>query len=340
VVKPVEELPRRSRSTWEPEFSHDVSCYLCGLKGRPVAGPKSSGEKRGICEACSIELYWTWHDMPRDKDPVTESLRPVRVKVLVPRLTSDGGQYPELVASYSIAMQKGDSDLDLPTAELRTEDAYKVAVLDALRPLGISTWPWCIERLYDAHSPTGDFVRVVMLTAWTTDKAKDEEGHSLVEWRPWPPWEHALGTAGLYLILRETFDLHLRLWRLRNAEAKSFSVELRQGAATYLRSQLSLRKGDDKIDSTMLAYARDSMSDEEKRTCEYVLKCYSDEEEAKKQEKARREKARREAENPPQENPFGALPEAGEQPTDAVAPELESSDEAGSLDDELGEEES
>lgn len=316
---------------FEPEFTRDVPCALCGGGERPVLRAKDGG-RPGVCEACVVDAHWDWHAVPRDSDPVQGDLpAPARVKVLVPRLAylPDGKTgLPGVPQSYEVAMRKveGGAILDLPAADLVSGETDYQAASRALEAVGLATFAPCVEILYEAHSASGDFVRVVMVTAFTTVEKK------LAEWRPWPPWEHVPSMAGLYLALRSVFEL--RLWKYQAKEPRlgAVAVELRQGAATYVRTQQELRDKSGaeraRVDASMLTYLRKDMTDDERAVSDLISRS----EDLLSQKRAEEEvpKKPEEAPAPPQGDLFGTLPEVGS----AEVP----GDEPGSLEEAFGDE--
>ena len=301
---------------WEPEFTREVGCALCGGIGRPVLRAKEGG-RPGVCEACSVEARWCWHEVPRDADPSRGELpAPARIRVLVPRLVPVPGARPDAPQSYEVAMRKQGDGLDLPSADVVSGETDAQAAERALEPLGLATFAPCVEVLYEAHSASGDFVRVLMVTAFTVLDKK------LAEWRPWPPWEHARETAGLYLALRSVFELRLWKYQAREPRLGAVAVEVRRGAAEYVRTQQELRGKEgqerDRVDTSMLPLLRQGMSDDEKAVA--ALVCAAEEVEAEARAEAAEAAEEKQSEGSAEPDLFGPLPEVGSQSVPAGEP--------------------
>ena len=301
---------------WEPEFTREVGCSLCGNAGRPVLRAKEGG-RPGVCEACAVEARWCWHEVPRDSDPSHDGPpSPARVRVLVPRLALVPGARPDAPQSYEVAMRKQGDGLDLPAADVVPGETDAQAAERALEPLGLATFAPCVEVLYEAHSASGDFVRVLMVTAFTVLDKK------LAEWRPWPPWEHARETAGLYLALRSVFELRLWKYQAREPRLGAVAVEVRRGAAEYVRTQQELRGKEgcerDRVDTSMLPLLRQGMSDDERAVA--TLVCAAEEVEAEARAEAAEAVEESAAKEPAQPDLFGPLPKVGSRSAPAGEP--------------------
>jgi len=245
------------------EFRSGASCFLCGGDERVVlvrSGAELPGV--GVCEACSVHVRCAWREAPGDAPPAQGVARVTRVKALVLRLAelgeaarSEGLEAdPTCASSYEVAMVVGSGgELDLPSQDVSAEDSELSAVLRSLAACGISTWEPLVEPLYAAHTARGRVARVYLVRAWHSPS-------DLVQWRPWPPWEHAPSSGALYLALRDV--MRYRAPSLKPLSA--LSVRVREAAHRYVQIQRSLRAKVCGVDSSMLPLLRQSMSEDEK----------------------------------------------------------------------------
>jgi hypothetical protein len=253
---------------WSYEFAAGtVPCLFCGNSERVVLRSPLRGEA-GVCEACSVHLYWIWRRLAGDAAPReagSDALRPARVKVVVARLTrlSSGlPAPPETPYSYQVGFVAGpDGTLDLPTADLAPDEKEEAAAERALAFAGVGTWPVMLEPLYAAHTPRGSLARVYLARAYVL---LDRQEDSRLLWREWPPWEHARGMEGFYLALRDVWQLRINSHVARETRTDELSVLVRRGAHEYVKIQQALRSGARDVDTSMAEYLRRSMTDDEK----------------------------------------------------------------------------
>jgi hypothetical protein len=268
-----------------------LPCLMCGCAARTVATRLSGSPKMtvGICESCSVHVYWTWKQLYQDADPgepdESGALASVRV-VLARRARLPSGELaaPGAPESYEVAMvrrsaedksDKADGGVDLPSANVRKGEPLYDAVKEALGKHGVVTWAPCVEPLYAALSPRGRLVRVVLVTAYTTWKRESEGARladapagKLDDWRPWPPWEQAPDLAALYIGLRDVWPL--RIWKhelregSREGRAEEISTCLRRAAAEYIYLQQDLRTKKPGVDASAAEILRRGMSNDEK----------------------------------------------------------------------------
>ena len=250
---------------WGYEFAADAGCMFCLNRERVVLRDTVRREV-GVCEACSVQLYWIWKRLSGDsppESPVDGVPRPVRVKVLVARRVKLGsGELapPGTPYSYQVAMVAGsDGTLDLPSADVAPGEGEEVAATRALASCGVGTWSPMLESLYAAHTPRGSLARVWLARAYVLP-----EGESRLAWRGWPPWKHvARGMEGFYLALQDVWQLRVDAHLAKEPHTDELSVLVREGAAKYVKIQQALRAKVE-VDSSMAEYLRRSMTDDEK----------------------------------------------------------------------------
>lgn len=260
---------------WQHEFRR-VPCLLCGNDERVVlVSPGMLGRDAdvGICEACAVHAHWTWRTLSGDAAPTADASRVTKVKVVVSRLAKLPTGEPCVADhpdSYEIAMAPAaDGYHDLPTAELQPGEDEISASSRALASVGLATWPIFLESLHAGHTPRGSLVRIYLATAYA-DASPADASPPLFQWRRWPPWEHARGLYGLYVGLREIWLLRIAVLRAREPGREQITTHVRRGAAEYIRIQQRLRE-DPGADTSMAAYLRQSMSDDERAACRRVL---------------------------------------------------------------------
>lgn len=255
-----------------------MPCLLCGCPDRPVISRQGEAT-HGICEACTVHVYWAWRSLAPDVQPVCERVSEaegVRVVLsqLVEGLPSGATPSAEARESYKIAMVKRpDGGLDLPAADLSPTKSLEEVVVEALDRHGIVTWGSFVEPLYAALSPRGRLARVVLVTAYTTWKrVSSTEGGvrpaeargGKIEWKEWPPWEKATDLAPLYLALRDVWPL--LIWRHGSTSPRTTQITtpLRRAAAEYVYLQEDLRKQITGVDASAAELLRRGMSEDEK----------------------------------------------------------------------------
>ena len=271
-------------------FAEGHACSFCGNSERTILiseahpeglRPEGLRPEAGACEACSVELYWTWKKLladaaprdtakldsvkgPRVSDPRVSDPRVNRVKVLIARRVSlrSGELAPEkLSTSYEMLVAPlPDGTIDLPTEDVREGEAESEAASRALAKIGVITWPIFLDVLYTAHSPRGSLCRVYLARAWA--KAPSSVDGPPLPWRRWPLGEHAPAMAGFYLALKDIWPLILR--SPRTPATSEICVYMRQGAAEYVRLQQQVRSGNSEVDTSMSEYLRKGMTDDEK----------------------------------------------------------------------------
>lgn len=257
---------------WEFTFrTAPCRCLCCGSTERSVI--VVSNQELGVCEACAVHLHWTWKllsgDAPPSADDADQS-RVGKIKIVIARRRKledkslAPADHPE---SYELVMASDeDGLLDFPTAELGDgggEDASIFdesvgAVVRKLYALGLVTWPCHVESLYMAHTPRGRLARVMLVTAYSA--CRDEKA---LQWRAWPPWEHAKHMATFYRALEDVWSLRICKHLSQGPRTESITTCVREGAARYIAIQQRLRRGED-VDTSMLEYLRKSMTDDEK----------------------------------------------------------------------------
>jgi len=252
---------------WTFIYKRDGSkrCVLCGDDHRTIV-ESEHGDGLGVCESCAVHAYWLWHAFPRDAEPSSSGDAAVveAVRVLLLRLKKFPGDEvadPEFVGSYEVAMVEVPGGLDLPSGRVEDGESEVNAATAALAAAGVETWRPFLEVLYRAASPRGRFASVVLATAWT--KIPDWKGKSL-QWKGWPPWDHAEGTKVLYMALETV--LGIRLWKYARQEPRpdSLCVQVREGAAKYASLRRKIRAGATDVDTSMMEIMLRGMSDDEK----------------------------------------------------------------------------
>lgn len=260
---------------WEPKFSGEgeISCLMCGEKERTtIVGTRPDV---GICEACSVNLYWTWHKQWQDAEPADEKDTSEKVvKVVLSRLltlASGSRANPQAPESYELGLVfRPDGGLDFPSADILPNESLAKAAGRALEQHGIVTWPAFVEPLYSALSPRGRMTRVVCVTAYTTwvpdhggvKTAPAADGR--LQWREWPPWDHARDLKGLYAALGDVW--RLRIWKYvgQSPRPSEICIGVRRAAAEYIYLQQALRAGKKDVDTSAAEILRRGMSDDEK----------------------------------------------------------------------------
>jgi hypothetical protein len=132
----------------------------------------------------------------------------------------------------------------------------------------IQTWELGIELVYSGFSARGRLVDTFLCRAYGGTPAT-VEGEGAVEWKPWPPSEHAGHLRGYYHGFEEAFDMRLRLYKAIGNEPP-LSQRLGKSALEYVEEKL---RGDVAEDVhrhlVALTYV---MSEEEKSSAEIVLR--------------------------------------------------------------------
>jgi len=243
------------------------ACIYCGNAEAPILLGKQRSDV-GVCEGCISHARWLWRLLPGDSPPVGESARPTRVKVVISKLMklSDGKTAdPSSVYSYEFGLcAQADGTLDLPTADLLGSETETEAACRACSALLVSTWSRFVEPLYVAYTPRGRLVRVYLVTAYADASIAELPRLS---WRQWPLDKHVGDSVrGFYAGFRDVWEL--RLWKHRGREPRAACVttHVRESAARYIKLQQQLRSGivGQDLDTSMAAYWRQSMSDDEK----------------------------------------------------------------------------
>lgn len=257
---------------WEFTFrTAPCRCLCCGSTERSVI--VVSNQDLGVCEACAVHLHWTWKllsgDAPPSADEADQS-RAGKIKVVIARLRKMADKslapadHPE---SYEFVMEADENGLlDFPTAEVGDGGVEDVSVFDEsvgavvrkLNSLGVVTWPCHVESLYTAHTPRGRLARVMLVTAYSS--SRDEKA---LQWRAWPPWDHAKHMATFYRALEDVWSLRICKHMSQGPRSESITTCVREGAARYIAIQQKIRRGED-VDTSMLEYLRKSMTDDEK----------------------------------------------------------------------------
>ncbi len=264
-------MRRGYRPPWQHEW-RAVPCLFCGNAERVVL-VSAGNPDIGVCEACAVHVHWTWRTLAGDASPTDDAGRVTKIKVIVSRLAKrEDGELCEAARpeSYEIAMLPGaDGYHDLPTAELLAGETEVEAASRALASAGLSTWPAFLEPLYTAHTQRGSLVRIYVATAYVDVSTQAPTGYAY-QWRRWPPWQHARGLYGLYVGLREIWQLRIWKHKAKEPRTEQITTHVRKAAAEYIRLQQLLRE-DPSTDASMATYLRQSMSDDEKAVCKMVV---------------------------------------------------------------------
>jgi len=321
-----------------PDFIFaDGTCLFCGQQDRAILICASRPEAGGACEKCGVDFYWAWKKLLTDSAPTPAAgeVKIGRVKVLITkRRTLPGGKPAplEIPESHEVMMAAaGDGTIDLPSTSLEAGEDEISAVRRLLAELEIASWPRFFEPVYAAHVPRGQLARVYLVSAWTPVHQVDAEPR--YQFRRWPPGEHAQSMASFYLGLELVWRMRLRAHRLVGPPLGEVSLQIRRGAAEYIRIQERRRSGRTDVDTSMTEYLRRQMSDDEKAVDKLLL----DEGELLAERAGQEEKA------PPPEPEaewretalakFEESPQAGEQsesPESQTAEEIPFDDEPGS----------
>jgi hypothetical protein len=266
---------------WNFDFRMEdkLVCLLCHESGRPMLirpdplkGPGGIEFRldAGICEACAVQAYWLWRERPGEVPPgfsEEAATQVATVKVLLPlcKPTEDGKQDAGLASSYDFVglLRPEDGALDLPTEEIGgKDDSEEKAVSRALARLGVATWPVFTEILYRGYMPRGRLASVVLVTAWmrTSTSGEPEDFKRL----GWPLQESCPpGLRGFYLAMREVLDLRLFKYQIDPNRRSEISTEMRKAAVEFMRLQAAIRAKRPNLDTSMLEYLRQSMSEDE-----------------------------------------------------------------------------
>jgi hypothetical protein len=263
---------------WDLEFTGEkIPCLMCGRAERT----KIVGERRdvGVCEACSVHLFWAWRGEVDDADPavVPDETRGrvecVKVVLSNLRAPSSGRAEPESPSSYELALVfRPDGGIDFPSTDLRADESCEDAALRALAQHGVLSWPSFIEPLYAALSPRGRMARVMVATAYTTWQPDPVGGVRAApaelgkpQWREWPPWDHARDLRALYLAMGDVWPL--RIWKhvaARENRTVGITTCVRRAASEYIFMQQALRAGCRDVDTSAAELLRRNMSEDEK----------------------------------------------------------------------------